>query len=165
MQIFLNIPTYGTKVFDIESSSTIKELHDMIMDRFHIPKKAYYITHGSKILAPETKQLSEFNVDKHSTIQLNYRFGCIDDKSMQVFLRNSGYRTIVITVKSYTTVEDIEDKVVEEFGIPRKSFYLVSGGKRLGPATKEISEFNIENHSTIDINIRSIGVCDRCSKN
>ncbi len=70
---------------------------------------------------------------------------------MQVFLKFSGYRTFVIDVEPTTTVKEINEIILNKHGLPKKTYYLVSGGKILASESRVLSEYNISKDSTIEI--------------
>ena len=162
MQIFLMVPSFRTTVLDVDHSISIKNLQEMIYDHYGIPKKLYYMTYGGKILAPETRVLSDFNIEKDSTIQVNYRAGSLEEKQMQIFVKNSGFNTIVLDVNSNFGVKYLEDKIQDKYGYPKNSFYLIHAGKKL-LSNKMIGDYNIDNNSTIEVWTRVLGHCDICS--
>ena len=75
---------------------------------------------------------------------------------MQVFLRLPGGRTKCLDVSSLKTIKGLRSRIEEISGIPQESFRLVHSAKQLSDAN-EISDYSLENGSTIDVNLPLLG--------
>lgn len=69
MQIFIKLKQL--RVIEVNPKDTINDLHEHIMDKEGIPKKAYYLTHHGKVLSEGT--LEENNIVRESIIYINIR--------------------------------------------------------------------------------------------
>lgn len=69
MQIFIKLNQL--RVIEVDPMETIEDLHEHIMDKEGLPKRAYYLTHQGKILKEGT--LEQNNIKRESTIMIMLR--------------------------------------------------------------------------------------------
>ncbi len=69
MQIF--IKHNKTLTYNVEPEMFVKDLHKLIGTREHISQEYFFLVHNGKII--ESGKLSDYKVEKDSTIHVNIR--------------------------------------------------------------------------------------------
>jgi hypothetical protein len=76
-QIFVKNIAYGlfaTKVVDVESGTTVGELKKLLLPLTRVPIDIMFLTHGTRVLEDNSKQLNFYNVGEHDTITVSASF-------------------------------------------------------------------------------------------
>ena len=74
MQIFIKT-TDRTFVFDVENSTTVGSLREMIMNKTGYPDHVYYLIANGKTLGIREFSMSDYLITQDTTVTVMFRFG------------------------------------------------------------------------------------------
>lgn len=95
------------------SSITVKDFKNKVYERLGIPPVQQRFFFGSRALE-NARTLADYNIQNESTLHLVERM----PGRMQIFVKTSNEKTIILEVKSSDTIHAIKAKIQEKEGIP-----------------------------------------------
>ena len=97
----------------VVSSITVKDFKNKIYEKLGIPPVQQRFFFGSRALE-NARTLADYNIQNESTLHLVERM----PGRMQIFVKTSDEKTIILEVKSSDTIHTIKAKIQEKEGIP-----------------------------------------------
>ncbi|XP_065852337.1 uncharacterized protein [Euphorbia lathyris] len=95
--------------------------------------------------------LSNYNIQKSSTRD---NLVLSPGSGMQIVMQPLSGKSFILEVESIDTIDTLKAKIHPIIGIPPYQLRLVFDGKLLADGTRTIADYNIPNHSTIDVVLR-----------
>ncbi len=123
---------------------TVASIKSKMTDTFGIPVKRQCLLHKGKQLK-DYRQLCTYKIRNGDQLHIA--------SSIQIFIRNLRGKTRVFVVEPFVKIESVKKLVENKEGIPSKWINLSYAGKLL-ESHRTLSDYNIQNESTINMNIR-----------
>ena len=122
---------------NIEPFNTIRDIKNKIQEKIKIdPDEQMLIFIKNEEELKDNATLGDYNIESSCTLLLYLR-----KNTYEIFVKTL-YRTIVVDVEPFDTIEKIKDKIFEQEGHIPSSYILYFGGKRL-EEYKTLEELNI----------------------
>ncbi|KAK2643698.1 hypothetical protein Ddye_018893, partial [Dipteronia dyeriana] len=125
IQIFVKTWSGKTITFDVQLTSTIKDIKHKLFDKFRIPFHLHSVVFAGKRLE-ENRVLASYNVQQHSTLHM-----LLPPDQIQIFVKSWSGKTITLDVQLTSTIKDLKHKLFDKLRIPFQLQSVVFAGKRL----------------------------------
>ena len=152
MQIFVKTFTGKTLLLKVESSNDIKSIKSKIQEIEGIPSDIQRLIYFKEL--DNKKTLSDYNIQNESTLQLLLTL----KSSLTIFVKTES-KTVELSISPInTTIGNIKERIIKRY--PR---HYILGYKGLAlEDSKKLSEYDIENNSTLDLIEKGIGIKIDC---
>ena len=122
MQIFAKTLTGKTITLDVVASDTIENVKSKIQDMKGYSPEQQQLTFSGKPLE-DGHTLSDYNIKRESTLLLHL--------SYTIFVKMLSKKVIPLSVDSYSSIENVKDKIQDKEGIPVDKQRLFFAGQEL----------------------------------
>ena len=154
MQIFVKVKSGNmTLTLEVQPSTSIESIKDMIHFRTGYPVKDRLIF-ASKGLE-EGRTLSDYNIQKESTLHVVGRFPCPTRPTPYEMKRKTVPDYTIIDVEPSDSIENIKAKIQDKKGIPIDLQSLYFEWKQLEDG-RTFSDYNFQDQSTIRLNMATL---------
>ena len=139
-----------SSTLEVQPLDTIQNVKAKIENRVNVPIDQQTLYFQDKQLL-DGCTLHDYNVHNESTLYLALTFR----GGMEVFVRTPTGKTITLEVEPSDTIENLKIKIQYKEGIPIDQQMLMSGREPLLKASHTLSDYNIQEESTLDLVVKS----------
>ena len=141
MEIKVKAPNGDVVTLEVNPEDDIKDIKDRVKKELGIPVDEQRPTFKGKAL-PDRSTLKDNNI-KHGDV--------IDLESMQIHVREPSGKKHTLTVDPADTIDEIQDKVLDKTGIPKKDQRLTFKGKPLKDPKKTLRDVGVKHDDTLEL--------------
>lgn len=144
----------------VEPTDTVESLKVKIEEKTRIPPAQQLLENGHQQLE-DARTLGSYNISTSASslhlVRRSNDSSTAGNGSMQIFVKTLDGKTITIDVEPTETIESVKAKIEEKVGIPPEDQRLTFGNRNLNESGRTVSDYNIQNCSTIYLLLRLIG--------